>query len=218
MSTNGFRSISAIPRLFAWQLTGAEGEFGALINSAGLPPREGQASKVLQVNFLGLRRFTLEMLPRLAIGASIVNVASRAGSKWRENLDQVKALLKLMAPEEVPNFVGEQGFDSTRAYNLSKEAVIVWTLSQCEIMLARGFRMNSISPSAVSTGILGEFIKAFGEVAEKNVARVGRPGTASEVADLIVYLASPESNWIKGQDIVIDGGTSALVTADLLDL
>ena len=52
----------------------------------------------------------------------------------------------------------------------------------------------------------------------KNVARVGRPGLPEEVADAIIYLASPDSSWIKGQDIVLDGGMGALAQTDALDL
>ena len=105
-----------------------------------------------------------------------------------------------------------------RAYNLSKEAVIAFTLSQTERLIARNLRMNSVSPAAVSTGILDDFVSAFGAQVAQTMARTGRPATPDEVADVTVFLARPESHWIKGQDIIVDGGISALVACDTMGL
>lgn len=195
----------------------AEGPFEALINNAGLPPKPGNAELVLRINYFGLVAFLEGMLDKLAPGASIVNTASRAGQFWRDNLDEVKAL-RALDPSGLPKFLETHGIDATRAYNLSKEAVIVMTIARAEAMLARGLRMNSASPAAVSTGILDDFKAAFGDKVAKNVARAGRPGTPSEVADVIVFLASPQSFWIKGQDIAIDGGMGAMAMTDVLGL
>lgn len=195
----------------------ADGPFDALINNAGLPPREGLAQKVLEVNWFGLMHLLDGMLASLSDGASIVNTASRAGAFWRDNLEQVKAL-HACTREELPSFLDAYKIDATRAYNLSKEAVIVMTVARTEEMIARGFRMNSVSPAAVSTGILDDFTKAFGDRVARNIARVGRPGMPEEVADVIAFLAAPESHWIKGQDIVIDGGMGALALTDMMDL
>lgn len=198
-------------------LEAAEGPYDALINNAGLPPRDGLEEVILRVNYFGLVSFLDGMLDQLADGAAIVNTASRAGAMWRDNLDEVKALMALDAAD-LPAFIAERSIDPTRAYNLSKEAVIVMTMAETEAMIGRGLRMNSASPAAVSTGILQDFASAFGDKMAKNVARAGRPGTPGEVADVIVYLASPESAWIKGQDIVIDGGMGAMAMSDALGL
>lgn len=144
--------------------------FDALINNAGLPPREGMGELILRVNFFGLKRFMDGMLTHLAPGAAIVNTASRAGAFWRDNLEQVKALMAA-DPDALPQFIDRHQIDATRAYNLSKEAVIVMTMARCQDMIARGFRMNSVSPAAVSTGILDDFVTAFGP---KVAAKIGR--------------------------------------------
>ena len=198
-------------------LQAVDGPFDALINNAGLPPREGQTEVILRVNFFGLKAFTDGFLDKLSPGAAIVNTASRAGAHWRDNLEEVKALMAL-DPSDLPGFIQDRNMDATRAYNLSKEAVIVFTLAQTEALIARGLRMNSVSPAAVSTGILDDFVAAFGERVAKNIARAGRPGLPEEVADVIVFLASPDSNWLKGTDIVVDGGMSAAAQSDMLGL
>lgn len=196
----------------------AEGPFDALINNAGLPPREGLEALILKVNYVGLRTFLDAMITRLSPNAAIVNTASRAGALWRDNIEQVKALMALASMDDVPAFVAAQEIDAVRAYNLSKEAVIALTIAGTEGMIARNLRMNSVSPAAVSTGILDDFLNAFGERAQKAISRAGRAGEPDEIADVIVFLVSPESRWIKGQDIVIDGGISAMAASDMLAL
>jgi NAD(P)-dependent dehydrogenase (short-subunit alcohol dehydrogenase family) len=195
----------------------ADGPFDALINNAGLPPRDGLEAVILGVNFFGFRSFLNGMLDKLGEGAAIVNVASRAGAAWRDNLEEVKALMGA-SHEDAAAFIEAREIDHVRAYNLSKEAVIAFTLAETEVMISRGFRMNSVSPAAVSTGILDDFTAAFGERVAKNIARAGRPGLPEEIADVIIYLASKQSAWIKGQDIVIDGGMGAMAMTDVLGL
>lgn len=189
-----------------------------ICNCAGLPPREGLESKILKVNFLGTRSFTNRLQDKLQIDASVVNLASRAGHGWPDGIDQVKRLAELQDPESVPRFVREEKIDPVRAYDLSKEAVILWTMASSETYLNRSMRINSISPGAVKTQILDDFQTAFGERMTKNVKRAGRAGTATEIAELAVFLLSPKSSWIKGTDISIDGGMSAFAHSDRLAL
>jgi len=205
------------PASIATAIENATGQFDALINNAGLPPRENLEENILQVNFFGLRLFLNGMLDKLKPDAAIVNTASRAGAMWRDNIDEDKELFAL-DPEDLKDFIATRGINPERAYNLSKEAVIVMTMADTEKLYARKLRMNSVSPAAVSTGILDDFTAAFGDRVTKNIARVGRPGMPAEVAELIVFLASPKSHWIKGQDLVIDGGMSAMAASDMLGL
>ena len=201
-----------------------EGPFDALLNIAGLPPRSddtnlGYAVQVLAVNFIGLRRFRLAMLDKLSDGAAIVNFASRAGGQWRENIDQVKALLALPEDVGLEEFCTHHEVDSTRSYNLSKEAVIVWTIAQTEQLIARGLRMNSLSPGGVSSEIFEDFRQAFGTDRVDGMSqRTGRPGEPVEAAQVAVFLASPESCWIKGADIPMDGGGVSMMLSDHLKL
>ena len=189
-----------------------------LCNNAGLPPRAGLEAAILQVNFLGTRGFTHAIVPHLNAGASIVNMASRAGHGWPETVAQVKRLGALTDKHQLAAFIATEAIDATRCYNLSKEAVILWTIAESEAMVNKGLRINSISPGGISTGILADFQKAFGDKMAKNVERAGRPGAPGEIAEVAAFLLSPASNWIKGADVAIDGGMGSFNQADALGL
>ena len=189
-----------------------------LCNNAGLPPRNGLEQTILSVNFLGQRQFTHAMLGHMNTGGSIVNMASRAGHKWRENLAQIKRLGLLRTSDQLADFIAAEGIDPVRAYNLSKEAMILWTLAETEGLFPRDLRMNSISPGGVATGILDDFARAFGDRMATNVARAGRPGQPEEVAEVAAFLLSPKSHWLKGEDIAIDGGMGAFNATDAMGL
>lgn len=187
------------------------------VNSAGLPPREGLERDVLAVNFVGLAAATEAVFPALADGASVISVASKAGSQWRANIGQVKALLAIRSISELGRFVEENGVNHVRAYDLSKEAVIVWSMSQVEGLLQRGIRINTVSPAAVETRLLSEFVAAFQDRgAAGMIKRIGRPASREEVADAVAFLASERASWINGSDLPVDGGTAALVACDTL--
>ncbi len=188
----------------------------ALINAAGLPPRPGTEAKVLRVNFLGLRRVTEHVLPQMREGGAIVNMASKAGANWRENIEQVRALMGQADQARLEDFVARHGIETVRSYDLSKEAVIAWTKSMTEALIARGLRMNAVSPAAVDTPILGDFTRAFGERATRGIALTQRAGTAREVADVIAFLASPASGWVRGCNIETDGGLTAMLESETL--
>lgn len=189
-----------------------------LCNNAGIPPRLGTEALILSVNFIGQRQFTKAMVPHLKTGASIANMASRAGRHWPENAEQNKRLAALTSKDQLAKFVVDEGLDPTACYNLSKQAMILWTFAMTEPLLARDIRINAISPAAVSTGILDDFKRAFGDKVTENIARAGRAGTAKEVAEVVAFILSPESFWIKGADLHVDGGMGGFNMTDELGL
>lgn len=211
LDLNDPKSIDNAVDQVDWALDG-------LCNNAGLPPRDGLETRILQVNFLGQRRFTERMLSKFNPGASIVNMASRAGHGWRENINQIKRLAALQSKEQLDCFVLDEGIDATRCYNLTKETMILWTVAMTERMIARDIRINSLSPGGVATGILDDFKRAFGEKMARNVARAGRPGLPEEIAKIGAFVLSPESNWLKGEDVAIDGGMAAFNMSEMLEL
>ncbi len=196
------------------------GPFDGLCNNAGVSPRPGQEAAILTINYQAQRAMTRALLPQLAPGASIVNMASRAGARWRDNLEQVKRLAALdpTDPRALAAFVRDEGLDSARAYNLSKEALIAWTLGESEAMTARGLRINAVCPGAVATGLLADFAAAFGDTMARNVARAGRPGQPAEIAAIAAFLLGPGSSWLRGAEISPDGGMGAFAASDALGL
>lgn len=189
-----------------------------LFNIAGVPPREGNGALVLAVNLFGLRHLTQALMPQLSDAAAIVNMASMAGAAWPQNIEQVKTLLAMDNGTDPDAALAQLDIDATRAYNLSKEAVIVWTIQQTAMGLPRGIRMNSVCPAAVSTGILDDFKTAFGPQVAAAIERAGRPSAPDEVADLALFLASDESRWIKGGEYKIDGGIGSFRVAATMGL
>ncbi|WP_127109099.1 coniferyl-alcohol dehydrogenase [Pararhodobacter zhoushanensis] len=189
-----------------------------LCNNAGLPPREGLQATILQVNFLGTRAFTHALLPRLRAGGSVVNMASRAGAQWRENVAQIKRFAAVCGREDLAAFIAAEQIDATRCYNLTKEAIILWTMAEAEAMIQRELRMNTLSPGGTATGIFGDFQRAFGAAVDRNIKRAGRAGKPEEIAQIAAFVLSPAANWLKGADIAIDGGMGAFNLTDAMDL
>jgi 2-keto-3-deoxy-L-fuconate dehydrogenase len=127
----------------------------------------------------------LERFDRTGTGASIVNMASIAGS--------IKGL---------PNrFV----------YGASKAAVVGLTKAVAADYVQRGVRCNAIAPGTVDTPSLQDRINAFPDPAEARrmfVARqpMGRLATAAEIAPIVVFLASDEAAFVTGNVYSCDGG------------
>ena len=180
-----------------------------LVNSAGLPPT-APAKLVLKVNLVGLKYFTERMVPKLADGASIVNLASLAGSGWPQAVEQIKASYDLDFAE-VPEFIERHGVgnEGGRSYFFSKEALIVWTQLNRWTWRDRGIRMNAVSPGPVQTPILPDFLATLGPRAREGMEVAGRAGLPSDIAPVVAFLLSDMSTWIRGTNIPADGGMAS---------
>lgn len=189
----------------------------SLINIAGLPPREGLTEKIIAVNWVGLEHVTEKLLPHMNSGGVIINLASKAGQFWQQNMEQVQSLLALHDWSSIDGWCAAQGIEHIRAYNLSKEALIVWTKLLAARLIERQIRVVSVSPAAVSTGILDDFMKAFGDKVAQNLKKVGRPGNAEEIANTIISIADPANSWLNGIDIQVDGGMGAVIFTEQLN-
>ena len=107
-----------------------------------------------------------------------------------------------------------KGFPNRCSYSVTKGAVIGLTKSVAADYMTRGIRCNCISPGTVNSPSLQDRIRATGNYEEGMKAFVarqpmGRLGTPEEIAHLAVYLASDESAYMTGQEVRIDGGTTA---------
>ena len=189
-------------------LAAADGRFDGLVSIAGIPPRDSNEVACLTINTLATCAFIDAFMPKLNDGAAVVTVASKAGGAWQSNLDQLEDLLA-QTPAGLADWCAANEVDATKAYILSKQAVIYWHQRAVTAHIGK-HRFVTVSPSAVSTGILDDFVKAFGPMVAANLARVGRSGTPEEVAELINFSLSPAASWINGVDLVTDGGMGAM--------
>lgn len=180
-----------------------------LANVAGLPPT-APAELVLKVNLVGLKALTLGLIPKLADGASIVNLASLAGFFWTDRVSSIHAS-EALAFDDVAEFVRthDAGDAGGRSYFFSKEALVAWTLQNRWTWRARGIRMNAVSPGPVDTPILGDFVKTLGARAEEDMRVMDRPGTPADIAPVVAFLLSDLSGWIRGANLPVDGGMSS---------
>ncbi|MCH7853546.1 MAG: coniferyl-alcohol dehydrogenase [Proteobacteria bacterium] len=193
------------------------GNIDALCNIAGLPPTAGRVP-VLTANFLGLRHLTLGMIDNLNDDASIVNMASMAGISWSSAVDAVRTIIERADFDNIETVCDDLQISDARSYFLSKEALLVWTMQNRWTWRSRGVRMNCISPGPVDTPILQDFIASLGERAEDSMAIMDRPGTAQDIAPLLVFMCSDDSQWLRGANIPCDGGMSAHLLLKMADL
>lgn len=116
-------------------------------------------------------------------GGSIINISSGAAVK--------------PSPNNGPYAAAKAGVDSlTRT--LSAE------------LAPRGIRVNGIAPGPVPTEVFMEFFgvteEGLPELAKRLGIPLGRLGTAEDVANAVVFLASPAASWITGQTLTVNGG------------
>ena len=176
-----------------------------IANIAGLPPTAGRLP-VLAVNFVGLRAFTEAMIGQLNDGASIVNLASLAGSGWPERTPALKQFIAEVDFNNIEALCDRFGIDDPGSYFFGKEALICWTMQNRWTWRDRGIRMNTVSPGPVETRILQDFLKTLGERAEEDMKIMDRPGHPSDVAPVVAFLLSDATAWIRGTNIPVDGG------------
>jgi NAD(P)-dependent dehydrogenase (short-subunit alcohol dehydrogenase family) len=204
-----YRADMSDPRVIDALIDVLPDDIDGIVNNAGLPPTV-DAHKLLAVNLVGLKRFTLGIVPKLNNGASIVNVASLAGFGWPNAVDAIKASESLDF-DGLADFIERWKVSSVggRSYFFSKEALIAWTMQNRWTWRDRGIRMNTVSPGPVNTPILGDFLATLGARAEEDRKLMERPGEATDIAPVIAFMLSDLSAWIRGSNIPTDGGMSS---------
>jgi len=150
----------------------------------------GHFERVFAVNTRGAF-FTVQLaIPLLRPGASVVlntSVADRVG-----------------APR-------------TSVYSASKAALRSFARTLSAELLARGVRVNAVSPGPTETPIHGKYARGIpaevlADMGKTTMSRIplGRLAKADEVAGAVVFLASPASSFVVGQELAVDGGLTAL--------
>lgn len=99
-------------------------------------------------------------------------------------------------------------------YHASKGAVRLMTKTDALIYATKGIRVNSVHPGFIWTPLVEDFLKEQGSVEEGRKALdslhpIGHVGEPDDIAYGVLYLASDESKFVTGTELVIDGGYTA---------
>ena len=158
-----------------------------VVNNAGVQQNaylgmisDEMIDQVLRTNLVGVFKVTQTMsrLMKRQKSGSIVNLSS---------------------------IIGLRGNVAQMVYGASKAGVIGATLSAAKELAPHGVRVNAVAPGFIDTPMTAELPA---ETRDKILSQVGlaRTGTAEEVADVILFLASDLSRYVTGQVVGVDGG------------
>jgi 3-oxoacyl-[acyl-carrier protein] reductase len=164
------------------------GRLDVLVNNAGtaIPKKFEETTleeldRVIDINLRGTFVATQAALKHMNNGGRIIMIGSCVGER-------------LMTPGLVP-------------YSATKGAVKMFTQGLSREVGDRGITVNNVQPGPIDT----DLNPAAGDwaVPQKAVTALGRFGTVDEVAALVAFIASPESSYITGANLTVDGGTNA---------
>lgn len=166
------------------------GHVDILINNAGIYPfgpthemTEEQFDQVFSVNVKAAYFLVAELAPRMAGRGkgAIVNLSTMAA---------------------------DYGSPGMSLYGASKAAINLLTKTWAAEYGPKGVRVNAVSPGPTRT----EGTDAMGEGLEQLAAQApaGRPATADEIAEAIVFLATDRASFIHGAKLAVDGGRTAI--------
>jgi NAD(P)-dependent dehydrogenase (short-subunit alcohol dehydrogenase family) len=169
------------------------GKLNVLVNNAGILIRssieettEDDLDRIMAVNVKGVFMGVKHAIPamRRAGGGSIINISSTAG------------------------LVGSPG--ETAAYSATKGGVRLFTKSTAVQHAREQIRCNSIHPGPIETDMIRDMMESP-DMLEKRMQRLPlkRIGKPEDISYGVIYLASDESSFVTGSELVIDGGTTA---------
>ena len=173
------------------------GHIDVLVNNAGIPgPRKSahvltaeEFDDVFAVNVRGTWLCTKHALPHMMAGGSIVNMSSMYG---------------LVGNTMLP------------VYHATKGAIRLMTKADAATYAPHGIRVNSVHPGSIETGSSASVRQdTSGEAREYNARTLaaiplGERGTPTDIAYGVLYLASDESRYMTGAELVLDGGYTAV--------
>lgn len=105
----------------------------------------------------------------------------------------------------ISSIVGLTGNPGQAAYCAAKAGIIGLTKSMAKELCSRNIRVNAVAPGYIATDMTESLTQEQRQAMLKHIP-LGRPGTPEEVAHAVVFLASPESNYITGQVLIVAGG------------
>jgi 3-oxoacyl-[acyl-carrier protein] reductase len=164
------------------------GRLDVLVNNAGTaipkPFEEAtleEMNRVIDINIRGMYVATQAALKHMKSGGRIISIGSAVGER-------------VAAPGLVP-------------YAGTKGAVKMFTQALAREIGSRDITVNNVQPGPIDT----ELNPAAGDwaVPQKAATALGRYGRVDEVAALVAFVAGPESSYITGANLTVDGGMNA---------
>ncbi len=164
------------------------GKIDILVNVAGgliarktiLEMDEAHWDAVIDLNLKSVFLVTKAVLPHMPDGGAIVNFSSQAGR--------------------------DGGGPGASAYAAAKAGVANYSRALAKELAPRRIRVNTVSPGMIATKFHDTFTKPEVRQRVAGMTPLGREGTAEEVANLAAFLASPQSSFINGESVEINGG------------
>lgn len=155
---------------------------GGLMGRKQLPDLdEAFWDAVMDVNLKSVYLVTRATVPHMTEGGAIVNFSSQAAR--------------------------DGGGFGAMAYAAAKGAVLTLTRGLAKELGPKGIRVNCISPGMINTTFHNTFTKPEVRTNVAAATPLRREGEASEVGDLVLYLAGDNSSFINGESVEINGGT-----------
>src|SRR5579862_5295514 len=184
------RDAASAHEVAKWAIELGNGQLDILINNAGIFPfgpthemTEEQFDRVFSTNVKAPYFLVAELAPLMARRGkgAIINIST---------------------------MVAEYGAPGMSLYGSSKAAINLLTKTWAAEYGPKGVRVNAVSPGPTRT----EGTDAMGEGLEQLAAQApaGRPATAEEIAEAIVFLATDRASFIYGVKLAVDGGRTAV--------
>jgi hypothetical protein len=132
---------------------------------------------------------------------------------------KAKAMIAPAGFPDVAALIEAHEVADAEGYPLSKELLLLRNqrAAQDPLFKSRGVRVNAVSPGPVTTPILREFREVFGNPrVDEDIMRVGRAGSAPDIAPPALFLCSDGARWINGANLPVDGGLEASANAGVL--
>jgi len=125
--------------------------------------------------------------------------------------------LKMMSAQgsgsivNLSSILGRVGKSGSAPYSASKHAILGLTKSIALEAAPMGVRVNAICPGVIATPLINALVGTQGPARDALTAEhpIGRLGTVEEVAEAVIFLASEQSSFMTGTELMLDGGYTA---------
>jgi NAD(P)-dependent dehydrogenase (short-subunit alcohol dehydrogenase family) len=188
------------------------GRIEAVIHTAGVSPTMATSQRIYEVDLVGTAHVIDSLYTVATPGMALVCIASMAG----QFASLPAEFERHLATTPTERLLDHPGIDfdasSQMAYVVAKRANQLRVQAAAHLWGGKGARLNTISPGVISTPMGAEELEGpAGAMIQAMIDLSGarRIGTAEDIAAVASFLISPESAFITGNDLLVDGGAIA---------